>query len=107
MDINNIQEKSNKYLSVKSNIISTKLKSVYPNILIKNFPDEPEQLVIKFLNWTNSNTHIFIINGSRNEESAYIVYSSHSNLEYYGILSENLSTQIEQILTIINFINQK
>jgi len=102
---NSTQENSGKYLVVKSNILITKLKSTYPDILIGISNDVPDQIIIKFNKWVN--THIYILNGSRNEESVYIVYSTNKNLDYYGILSDNLNTQIEQILTIINFVNNK
>ncbi len=100
-----LDEKSVKFLTVKSNVLITKLKSTYPDILLGISTEIPDQLIIRFKNWPG--THIYVNIGSRGEESAYIVYSINRNLEYYGILSENLNKQIEEILTIINFLNGK
>lgn len=102
---NQLDEKSVKFLTVKSNVLMTKLKSTYPDILLGISTGIPDQLIIQFKNWPK--THIYVNIGSRGEESAYIIYSINKQLEYYGILSENANKQIEEILTIINFINGK
>ena len=94
-----------KYLALKTNILTTKLKQTYANILIRVSADIQDQIVLKLDNWPG--THIYIYNGAKNEESAYVIYSDNLNLSYYGILSDNLNNQIEQILTIINFIDKK
>lgn len=105
MQTKNPDDSQIKYLAVKTNILTTKLKQTYPNILIRASGDIQDQLVFKLENWPG--THIYIANGGKNEESAYVVYSDNIQLTYYGILSDNLNNQIEQILTIINFINKK
>ncbi len=105
MQTNNPDELTVKYLTLKTSIITTKLNQTYKNILIRSSADIPDQIVCKLDNWAN--THIYINNGAKNEESVYIVYSDNNQLGYYGILSENLNNQLEQILTIINFINGK
>ncbi len=105
MQSNNLDELTVKYLTLKTNIIKTKLSQNYKNILIKISDDVPDQMVFKLENW--GNTHIYVNNGAKNEESIYVVYSNNIQLGYYGILSENLNNQLEQILTIINFINGK
>jgi hypothetical protein len=105
MQTNNLDEQTVKYLTLKTSIIKTKLNQTYKNILIRATDDIPNQLVFKLENWPN--THIYVNNGAKNEESVYIVYSNNAQLGYYGILSENLNNQLEQILTIINFVNNK
>jgi hypothetical protein len=105
MQTNNPDELTVKYLTLKTSIISTKLNQTYKNILIRASDDIPDQIVFKLDNW--GNTHVYVNNGVKNEESVYIVYSDNDKLGYYGILSENLNNQLEQILTIINFINGK
>lgn len=105
MQKNNPDEQTVKYLTLKTSIITTKLKQTYKNILIRTSDDIPYEIVFKLDNWTN--THVYVNNGVKNEESVYIVYSDNNQLGYYGILSENLNNQLEQILTIINFINEK
>ena len=105
MQTKNHDDSQVKYLAVKTQILTTKLKQTYPNILIRASCDVQDQIVLKLDNWPG--THIYISNGAKNEESAYVIYSDNFNLSYYGILSDNLNNQIEQILTIINWINRK
>ncbi len=105
MQTNNPDELTIKYLTLKTSILTTKLRQIYKNILFRVSDDVPDQIVFKLDNWVN--THVYINNGAKNEESVYIVYSDNAQLGYYGILSENLNNQLEQILTIMNYINEK
>jgi len=105
MQVKTLDDSQVKYLAVKTNLLTTKLTQNYSNILIRVSADIQDQMVLKLDTWPN--THIYLNNGIKNEESAYVVYSDHTYLEYYGILSENFNSQLEQILTIINFINRK
>jgi hypothetical protein len=103
MNIKNTDESTVKYLAVKTNIIITKLSQNYKNILVRTSDLILDQIVIKLNNWLD--THIYIGNGSKDEESFFIIYSSNFRLCQYGILSNNLNQQLEQIFKIINWIN--
>ncbi len=101
MNIKNTDESTVKYLTVKTNLIITKLNQNYKNILVRT--SDLDQIVIKLNNWLD--THIYIGNGTKDEESFFIIYSNNLRLCQYGILSNNFNQQLEQIFKIINWIN--
>lgn len=103
MNIKNNDESTVKYLTVKTNLIITKLNQNYKNLLVRISDVVSDQIVIKLDNWIN--THIYIGNGTKDEESFFIIYSTNSSLCQYGILSNNFTQQLEQIFKIINWIN--
>ena len=100
MHTKNPEECTIKYLAVKTNLLISQLNKNYKNLVVRVSEIVPDQIVIKLDNWTD--THIYIGNGPKDEESFYIVYSTNFNLCTYGILSNNFTQQLDQIFTIIN-----
>ena len=95
-----------KYLSVKTNILIKKIEEKYKNIIIKISSDIPDQMIIKLDNWKNTNIYLSV--GNKNEESCYIIYSDFNELKSYGILpNSSFNEELDQILKIINFIDNK
>jgi len=105
MQTKNLDDSHVRYLSIKTNLLTTKLCQNFKNILIRVSVDIQDQLVLKLDNW--SSTHIYLNLGGKNEESVFVIYSANVILGHYGILSENFNNLIEQILTIINWLNGK
>ncbi len=96
-------EQEFKYLKVKTQVIISKLKEKYPDIVTMDFETDPGNLRIGFQQW-GPNSKLALILGNKGENSYWI-----NNVNFKTDVSNNgkieqgnLNNELEQIYSLID-----